>query len=405
MTPLRLLFAALVLFPVIAPRAIAQSRRAFEEARERMVKEDLIGNGISNERVLEVMRTVPRHEFVPLNLRPRAYLDMALAIGESQTISSPYIVAFMTEHLDPQAKDKVLEIGTGSGYQAAVLAGLVKEVYTIEIVEPLAKKAEKTLERLGYKNVHVKAGDGFAGWTQHAPFDKVIVTCSPESVPRPLIDQLREGGRMVVPVGQRYQQMMYLYRKQQGKLVPEALEPTFFVPMTGRAEAQRKVLPDPANPSIANGDFETTAKENGLPTAWYYLQQMKIVRDEKAPLGRHYAAFENETAGRPSHALQGFPVDGRRVRQIDLSYFVKAENVRPGETVDQLPYLAITFFDERRAPVGEVTSRNWFGTFDWRKDATRLPVPGKAREASLRIGLLGATGKLYLDGVKVEASK
>jgi protein-L-isoaspartate(D-aspartate) O-methyltransferase len=131
---------------------------------------------------------------------------------------------------------------------------------------------------------------------------------------------------------------------------------------------------------------------------------MTIVRDEKAPLGRHYAVFENETAGRPSHALQGFPVDGRKVRQIDLSYFVKAENVRPGETVDQLPYLAITFFDERRAPVGEVTSRNWFGTFDWRKDATRLSVPGKAREASLRIGLLGATGKLYLDGVKVESS-
>ena len=221
MMPLRQIVATVaVLFGAVSP-GLAQSRRAFDEARERMVKEDLIGNGISNERVLEVMRTVPRHEFVPLNLRPRAYLDMALAIGESQTISSPYIVAFMTEHLDPQPKDKVLEIGTGSGYQAAVLAGLVKEVYTIEIVESLAKKAEKTLERLGHKNVHVKAGDGFAGWREHAPFDKVIVTCSPENVPRPLIDQLREGGRMVVPVGQRYQQMMYLYRKKQGKLVSE----------------------------------------------------------------------------------------------------------------------------------------------------------------------------------------
>jgi protein-L-isoaspartate(D-aspartate) O-methyltransferase len=404
MLPLRQIFATIaVLFGAVLP-ALAQSRRAFDEARERMVKEDLVAGGISNERVLEAMRTVPRHEFVPLNLRPRAYLDMALAIGESQTISSPYIVAFMTQHLDPKPKDKVLEIGTGSGYQAAVLSGLVKEVYTIEIVETLAKRAEKTLARLGYKNVRVKAGDGFAGWREHAPFDKVIVTCSPESVPQPLVEQLREGGRMVVPVGQRYQQMMYLYRKKQGKLVPEALEPTFFVPMTGRAEEQRKVRPDPLNPSIANGDFETTAKDNGLPTAWYYLQQMNVVRDEKAPSGRHYAAFENETAGRPAHALQGFPVDGRKVKQIDLSYFVKAENVRPGETVDQLPYLAITFFDERRAPLGEVTSRNWFGTFDWRKDATRLPVPGKAREASLRIGLLGATGKLYLDGIKIESS-
>jgi protein-L-isoaspartate(D-aspartate) O-methyltransferase len=383
--------------------AAAQSRRFFDEARERMVKEDLVRNGIGNERVLEVMRTVPRHEFVPLNLRSRAYLDMALAIGQSQTISSPFVVAFMTEQLDPQPKDKVLEIGTGSGYQAAVLSGLVKEVYTIEIIDTLAVKAEKTLARLGYKNVKVRAGDGFAGWRQHAPFDKIIVTCSPESVPQPLVDQLREGGRMVIPVGQRYQQMMYLYTKKNGKLVSEALHPTFFVPMTGQAESQRKVKPDPLQPTIANGDFEIVAKDNGLPTAWYYLQQMTVVRDEKAPSGRHYAVFENEIAGRPAHALQGFPVDGRKVRHIELSYLVKADNVRPGETVDQLPVLAIAFFDERRSPVGEVTTRNWFGTFDWRKDATRLTVPGKAREASLRIGLLGATGKLSLDAIKIEA--
>jgi protein-L-isoaspartate(D-aspartate) O-methyltransferase len=387
-----------------ASLALGQSRKAFDEARERMLKEDLVRNGIGNERVLGAMRTVPRHEFVPLNLRPRAYLDMALAIGHSQTISSPFVVAFMTEQLDPQPMDKVLEIGTGSGYQAAVLSGLVKEVYTIEIIDALAEKAEKTLARLGYKNVTVKAGDGYQGWSKHAPFDKIIVTCSPESVPQPLVEQLREGGRMVIPVGQRYQQMMYLYTKKDGKLVSEALHSTFFVPMTGQAESQRKVKPDPLRPTIANGDFETVAKDNGLPTAWYYLQQMTIVKDEKAPSGRHYAKFENEIGGRPAHALQGFPVDGRKVRHIDLSYFVKAENVRPGDLTDQPPYLAISFFDDRRAPVGEVTTRNWFGTFDWHKDATRLAVPGKAREASLRIGLLGATGKLYLDGIKIEAS-
>jgi protein-L-isoaspartate(D-aspartate) O-methyltransferase len=197
--------------------------------------------------------------------------------------------------------------------------------------------------------------------------------------------------------------MMYLYTKKDGKLVAEALRPTFFVPMTGQAEAQRKVKPDPLRPTIANGDFETVAKDNGLPTAWYYLQQMTVVTDEKAPSGRHYAQFGNEIAERAAHALQGFPVDGRKVRHIDLSYFVKADNVRPGETRDQLPVLAIAFFDERRSPLGEITTRNWFGTFDWRKDATRFTVPTKAREASIRIGLSGATGKLYLDSIKIEA--
>ena len=148
---------------------------------------------------------------------------MALPIGEGQTISPPFIVAYMTEALDPQPSDNVLEIGTGSGYQAAVLAKLVRDVYTIEIVDPLGHKAAKTLERLHYDNVHVKVGDGYQGWPEHAPFDKIIVTCSPEKAPPALVEQLKEGGRMVIPVGERYQQTLYLMKKIDGKMVSEKL--------------------------------------------------------------------------------------------------------------------------------------------------------------------------------------
>src|SRR5262249_48250810 len=152
--------------------------------------------------------------FVSAELRPKAYLDQSLPIGHKQTISPPFIVAYMTETIDPQPTDRVLEIGTGSGYQAAVLANIVKEVYTIEIVEALGKQAAKRLKELGYANVRAKIGDGYKGWPEHAPFDKIIVTCSPEEVPQPLVDQLREGGKMMIPLGERYQQVFYQFEKQ-----------------------------------------------------------------------------------------------------------------------------------------------------------------------------------------------
>ena len=150
------------------------------EARNKMVDDEIVAAGVTNARVIDAMRDTPRHEFIPLAQRPHAYLDMALPIGDGQTISPPFVVAYMTESIDPKPGDKVLEIGTGSGFQAAVLSPLVKEVYTIEIVPTLGHRAEKTLQRLGYSNVHVKVGDGYQGWKEHAPFDKIIVTCSPE---------------------------------------------------------------------------------------------------------------------------------------------------------------------------------------------------------------------------------
>jgi len=246
-------FVTLLLLPFLAR---AQTESQFEQSRLRMVQEVVAGAGVKDPRVLRAMRATPRHEFVATNLRKQAYYDMALPIGFQQTISSPFIVAYMTESLDPQPTDKVLEIGTGSGYQAAVLSPLVKEVYSIEIVEGLGRKAERTLKHLKYTNVFTKVGDGFKGWGEHAPFDKIIVTCSPEGPPQPLIDQLAEGGLMVIPAGERYQQTLYLMRKKDGKLEKEALRPTLFVPMTGTAEELRHVKPDPANPQAANGNFE-----------------------------------------------------------------------------------------------------------------------------------------------------
>jgi protein-L-isoaspartate(D-aspartate) O-methyltransferase len=201
-----------------------------------MVKEQMVMRGISAERVLAAMRKVPREEFVPEHLRAASYTDQPLPIGYDQTISQPFIVAFMTEELRPQPQDKVLEIGTGSGYQAAILAELVGEVYSIEIIEPLAKSAETTLQRLGYKNVHVKVGDGYKGWPEHAPFDAVIVTCAPDHVPRPLIEQLKEGGRMIIPVGGAGDQELYLLEKEKGELRQRAVSPVRFVPMTGESQ-------------------------------------------------------------------------------------------------------------------------------------------------------------------------
>jgi len=207
-------------------------------ARQRMVADQLAGpgRGITNARVLAVMGRVPRHEFVPERLRADAYRDGPLPIGHGQTISQPYIVAFMTEQLEPKPTDRVLEVGTGSGYQAAVLAELVAKVYTIEIVEDLAQRAAADLKRLSYTNVEVRAGDGYQGWLEAAPFDAIIVTCAPEKVPQPLADQLRDGGRMIIPVGRPWNQELVLLRKRGGKLEQEAVLPVSFVPMTGEAE-------------------------------------------------------------------------------------------------------------------------------------------------------------------------
>jgi len=210
------------------------ARDLYEGKRLDMVESQLAGRDITHEGVLGVMRKVPRHLFVPERMRSEAYEDRPLPIGCDQTISQPYIVAFMTQAVDPKKEHKVLEIGAGSGYQAAVLAELAGQVYTIEIVEELASRARATLESLGYRNVHVKAGDGYAGWVEEAPFDIIMLTAAPRKVPQPLFDQLKEGGVLLAPVGD-YMQELVLYRKTGDAVETRNLLPVRFVPMTGRA--------------------------------------------------------------------------------------------------------------------------------------------------------------------------
>ncbi|MDH5174230.1 MAG: protein-L-isoaspartate(D-aspartate) O-methyltransferase [Elusimicrobiota bacterium] len=212
-----------------------------ENKRKAMVVEQIKERGISDRRVLEVMEKVPRHVFVPERYRDFAYDDSPLPIGEAQTISQPYIVALMTECLHLEGEEKVLEVGTGSGYQAAILCELAKEVYTIEILETLAERAEELLRKLGYKNVKVKCGDGYLGWKEYAPFDGIIVTCAPDHIPQPLIDQLAEGGRIVIPVGEaRFPQVLKLLEKREGEITVRNVVPVRFVPMTGDEVEERK---------------------------------------------------------------------------------------------------------------------------------------------------------------------
>ncbi len=215
----------------------AEQPDEYARRRMNMVDNQIRARGIRDPRVLEVMRKVPRHEFVPADQAANAYDDNPLPIGLGQTISQPYIVAYMTEQLQVTPQSKVLEIGTGSGYQAAVLAELAKEVYSIEIVPDLARRSKETLATLGYSNVHVRAGDGYRGWPEQAPFDRIIVTAAPDHVPQPLVDQLAVGGRLIIPVGDYYQQILILTKTPRG-VVEEKTIDVVFVPMTG--EAQKK---------------------------------------------------------------------------------------------------------------------------------------------------------------------
>ena len=216
------------------------TQEKFAQQREQMVETQLKSRDIQSERVLEAMKKVPRHLFMPESVRQFAYIDSPVPIGQGQTISQPYIVGLMTQTVDPQPGDRALEVGTGSGYQAAVLGELVQEVYTIEIIPDLAERAEKALAESGYDNVEVRQGDGYQGWPEKAPFDIILITAAPEEIPQPLIDQLAEGGRLVVPVGPQGEiQTLTLVTREKGEVKKTYITDVRFVPMTGEDQQLR----------------------------------------------------------------------------------------------------------------------------------------------------------------------
>ena len=204
--------------------------------RERMVERQIEARGVKDTAVLRAMRQVPRHLFVPVSYAPQAYRDGPLALGHGQMISQPYVVAFMAEALRLGGDDRVLEIGTGSGYQTAVLAQLARDVFSIEIVKPLAERAAGKLKELGYANVQVRAGDGYQGWPEHAPYDAILVSAAPDHIPQPLLDQLAVGGRMILPLGKKFSQDLMLIRRTHSGYERTPLLPVAFVPMTGEAQ-------------------------------------------------------------------------------------------------------------------------------------------------------------------------
>lgn len=230
----------LSLIPARLPGAEQNEEAGFARARREMVEQQLRARRIKDPKVLEAMGQVPRHLFVGKKHRSSAYQDRPLPIGEGQTISQPYVVALMSELAELKGDEKVLEIGTGSGYQAAVLSHLAKEVYSVEIVPALAEKAKDTLSRLGYRNIWIKVGDGFFGWREKGPFGAIVVTASAEKVPEPLWQQLREEGRLLIPLGQRQSQNLVRIRKRGGKQQLENITGVLFVPMTGTAQQEAR---------------------------------------------------------------------------------------------------------------------------------------------------------------------
>jgi protein-L-isoaspartate(D-aspartate) O-methyltransferase len=218
---------------LVAPSGGQEEEKAFRMARERMVSQQLKGRGIHDEAVLKAMSKVKRHLFVPAGQVSEAYADRALPIGNGQTISQPYMVAYMTQVIRPQAGDKVLEVGTGSGYQAAVLAEIISQVYSIEIIPEQGHAASLRLKNLGYGNVQVRVGDGYHGWQENAPFDAIVVTAAAPNIPQPLVEQLKDGGRMVIPLGApNKEQTLMLVEKKKGKIMTRSLMPVIFVPFT-----------------------------------------------------------------------------------------------------------------------------------------------------------------------------
>lgn len=387
----------------VQPVAAQSGLRELLEARRRMVSEEIEAQGIENERLLEAMREVPREQFLPLPKRKLAYLNVVVTFGDGQVILPPLVTAHLIEQLNPQKNDKVLVIGAGSGYSTALLSRMCREVDAVEIDPAIAKTAEEVFARLKFTNIKMRVGDGFEGWKEHAPYQRIIVECSPENVPQPLVDQLAEGGVLLVPVGDEFDQTMHLCQKENGKLTTLSLWPTLLLPMKGKAEELRSQSATPRDPALLNGGFEELVPSTkDVPASWAYVRQGRAIADSSCPEGSNSLSFINVTPGVAATALQAFPVDGKKISELAIACKIWGKEVRPGQNRQQLPRVEVRFFDEKRRLVGGDWMGGWNMTFDWVKKDHVFAVPRQAKFAVIRIGLGGAVGEIRFDDFKLE---
>ena len=396
----------------------AQSLRDWRELASEMVDKEIVAAGVTNERVIRAMRDTPRHEFVPANQR-RVRLSRH---GPADRRRPDDLAAVHRGLHDAGDRSAAHRPRAGDRHRQRLPGGRAQPAGERRVhdrdrraAQPAARRA--TLKRLGYKNVFTRAGDGYKGWPEAAPFDKIIVTCSPEEVPQPLVDQLREGGLMIIPVGERYQQNLYLMRKVSGKLKSEALRATLFVPMTGEAEAQRAVKPDPEESTNRQRQLRRRARRrrrqqaNGRtakePAGWHYQRQLTLQAEcADAPDGKSYVTFHNAEPGRGSHALQGFAVDGREVSTLRL-ILLGPRRQHPPRRASQTNCRRSSSRSTTSAARRSAKNRSAHSpapSLGVDEDKS-LRVPLRAREAILRIGLLGAVGELSLDDLRLQPQR
>jgi protein-L-isoaspartate(D-aspartate) O-methyltransferase len=381
-----------------------QGGDALATLRRAMVERDVVAVGVKNRAVLAALRATPREEFLAPEYRSLAYEDLALPIGHGQTTPAPGVVAALVERLDVRPGEKVLEIGAGCGYQTALLSRLASKVYAIEIVPELGKSAAERLDRLGYHNAKIQIGDGYQGWAEHAPFDKIVVACSPESVPPPLVEQLREGGRMLVALGDRHQQTLYSLKKVHGQLTATTLEETFTSAMSGVASAVRSPEDDAPLTPLANVGFELETLRAGKPDGWHSLRQARLDSTVLAGHGYRCLTFANRQPGRSAGAMQGMAVDGRRIQSLDVSAWIRCQQAQSGKTPTQLPRISLTFLDDNQQPITEEALGPWDGTFAWRQVRSEVLVPPQTRMALIAIGLFGAVGEASFDDIELRTA-
>ena len=394
------------------PAAHAQNPAHFEQARKRMVEEVIIGVGDQGRAGDQGdAGDCPRTNSSMPKYRREAYFDMAFPIGDKQTISPPFIVAYMTEPLDPQPTDKVLEIGTGSGYQAAVLSPLVKEVYTIEIVESLGKSAaDARSSGSKYKNVVHQSRRRLSRLARaRARSTKSSSPARPRKCPSPLIDQLKEGGSMVVPVGERYQQTLYSL-PQEGRQAGSRDAAAHAVrahDRQGRRSPQGQARPGQTRSSSTAASKKKPTQRG--PARLVLRTACEVGGRREAPDGKHYVSFTNDEPGRlPPICCKAFAIDGRKVKQLKVSARVMTKNVVRGADDNEQCYILFTLYDDQRRDLGMQVMGPFLGTSDWHEETRTFDIPITAREGIFRIGLFGATGFAAYDKIsikKVEGKK